>query len=176
MVVGQPHEPEPARLFAAVMSSAGCDTGPVIAALEQRHGPVSFRCGPLPFDFTEYYGPEMGPGLTKLYLVFEQGFDRTRLPAVKLATNAMEQERAVDGKRRVNIDPGYLARDKLVLATTKDFSHRLYLGQGIFGEVTLHYSKGSFRDFPWTYADYRVSQVQEMLAKARVELVGRLRG
>jgi len=120
--------------------------------------------------------PGDGPGLTKLYLVFEQGFDRTRLPAVKLATNAMEQERAVDGKRRVNIDPGYLARDKLVLATTKDFSHRLYLGQGIFGEVTLHYSKGSFRDFPWTYADYRVSQVQEMLAKARVELVGRLRG
>jgi hypothetical protein len=75
----------------------------------------------------------------------------------------------------VNIDPGYIARDKLVLATTKDFFHRLYLGKGIYGEVTLHFQKGAVRHFSWTYPDYRDKGVQDFLIKVRAELAGKIR-
>jgi len=147
----------------------------LLSGLEQRCGSVAYRCGPIEFGFTDYYAPEMGGGLRKLYLVFNPLFDRERLPDVKLATNALEEDNAKGGARRVNIDPGYLSRDKLALASTKDFYHRLYLGRGVFGEVTLHYRQGALHSFPWTYPDYQVPDVQQMLLQARADLVGRLR-
>ena len=97
------------------------------------------------------------------------------MPDIKLWTNALEQESAADGKRKTNIDPGYLARDKLVLATTKDFYHRLYLSKGIYGEVTLHFRQGSFRHFSWTYPDYKEEKLHEFLIKARASLAGKIR-
>ena len=74
---------------------------------------------------------------------------------IKLSTNRLEQSLSVNGKRTVNIDPGYLTPARVVLASTKDFGHRLYLGRGIYGEVTLMYQKKEFRPLPWTYPDYR---------------------
>ena len=143
--------------------------------LMRRYGAVGYRAGPLDFTFTDYYAPEMGGGLRKLYLVFSPPFERERLPEVKNRTNTLERQSADSGARRVNIDPGYLSRDKLALASTKDFSHRLYLGEGIFGEVTLHYRKGELHAFPWTYPDYQMPRVHEMLLRARAALVGMLR-
>jgi hypothetical protein len=78
---------------------------------------------------------------------------------------------ALEGNRRVNIDPGYVARDKLVLASTKDFFHRIYIGDGIFAEVTLHYRKGRYRFFSWTYPDFRDPEFQRFLEKVRAPLV-----
>ena len=109
----------------------------------------------------------MGVGLKKLYLTFETLIQREALASIKAFTNEIETRYASNGKRRLNLDPGYLAGDKLVLASTKDFYHRLYLSQGIFAEVTLHYRKGCYRYFSWTYPDYKEPAFLEFLEKAR---------
>jgi hypothetical protein len=117
----------------------------------------------------------MGSGLLKSYCTFEQLTDRETLPEKKNFTNSLEQQGLVLGKRSINLDPGYLARDKLVLATTKDFYHRLYLSEGIYGEVTLHFRKGEFRHFSWTYPDYKEPGFLEFLTKARAGYMHEIR-
>ena len=139
--------------------------------LDKEFGRAPQQLGPIPFTFTAYYQKEMGPGLHKRYLVFEQAFRREDLAAVKLRTNEWEQQFAHAHGRTVNIDPGYLSSDKLVLASTKDFYHRIHLSDGIYAEVTLHYRAGRYRHFSWTYADYQAPELQTMLAAARAEIV-----
>jgi hypothetical protein len=167
--------PEPVKLFMAIMHTGGIDLQALLNRLTNRYGDIECSYGPVAFTFTGYYDAEMGTGLHKGYYVFQPLIPRELLPEIKNAANSLEAEYAVNGKRIINLDPGYIARDKLTLASTKDFYHRLYLGQGIFGEVTLHYRKGGFRFFSWTYPDYKQPEVQAILEKGRASLVGALR-
>jgi hypothetical protein len=174
--MGTPNEPSPVLLFAGIMYDENVAIDRVKELLEKKFGKTAFSHGPLPFLWTDYYVPEMGGHLKKLYLVFARTIRREDLPDIKRWTNSLEQEFASEnGRRKINIDPGYVARDKLVLATTKDFFHRLYLGKGIYGEVTLHFQKGAFRHFSWTYPDYKDEGVQDFLIMARSSLVGNIR-
>jgi hypothetical protein len=173
--MGTPQDPSPVTLFAGIMFDEKIELSPVLKKMEEKFGKAGPSYGPLPFLWTDYYAQEMGGRLQKLYVCFAGPVQRDDLPDIKLWTNALENEYAVDGKRKVNIDPGYIARDKLVLATTKDFFHRLYLGKGIYGEVTLHFQKGAVRHFSWTYPDYRDKGVQDFLIKVRAELAGKIR-
>ena len=159
--------PLPVKLFVAAMFDAKVDHEEVQSVLTKRFGAVDVSYGPISFGFTEYYKDEMGDDLKKLYLTFETLIEREALSGIKVFTNEIETRYASNGKRRLNLDPGYLAGDKLVLASTKDFYHRLYLSQGIFAEVTLHYRKGCYRYFSWTYPDYKEPAFLEFLGKAR---------
>ena len=107
------------------------------------------------FDFSNYYDDEMGVPLKKQFWVFARLFDPAELPAWKLKTIEMEERFAEHGRRRLNLDPGYVDSAKLVLATTKNFDHRIYLGQGIYGDVQLRFRHGHFVTNEWTYADYQ---------------------
>jgi hypothetical protein len=173
--MGTALEPSSVKLFAGIMYDENLEIGPVVGAMEERCGKTELVFGPIPFSWTDYYAPEMGRRLQKQYRCFSGLVRRDELPDIKLWTNRLEQEYALEGRRQVNIDPGYMARDKLVLATTKDFYHRLYLGKGIYGEVTLHFQKGAFRHFSWTYPDYKDTRVQEFLIKVRAGLAGETR-
>jgi len=173
--MGTPHSPDPVKLFAGIMYDERLEIDPVLRRLEKKFGQTEHSYGPVPFSWTDYYAPEMGGRLKKSYICYTGLIDRDELPAIKLWTNRLEQDYAADDRRKVNIDPGYITRDKLVLATTKDFFHRLYLGKGIYGEVTLHFQKGIFRHFSWTYPDYKDEGVQKFLITARAGLVGKIR-
>jgi hypothetical protein len=94
---------------------------------------------------------------------------------VKLATNAIEEAMSVSGRRRVNIDPGYVALEHVVLATTKGYSHRLYLGQGIFGDLTLMFHNGGYRPLEWTYPDYASEETTQMFNRWRQQYKEQLR-
>jgi hypothetical protein len=139
--------------------------------LEETFGPVALASPEYTFDQTRYYEASMGPGLRKHLWAFERLIAADRLPDIKLATNALERQLADSGGysevRPVNLDPGYLVLGKFVLATTKDQAHRLYLRDGIFAEVTLHFQAGAFRAWPWTYADYKIEEVIAFLGQAR---------
>jgi hypothetical protein len=100
-------------------------------------------------------------------LAFRPLIAQDRLPEIKQATHAMEQARAVDGRRRVNIDPGYLLPERFVLATAKNFSHRIYIGQGIYADLTLIYRHGEFHPLPWTYPDYADQPLRRFLRTVR---------
>jgi hypothetical protein len=132
------------------------------------------RTADLAFDQTDYYLAKMGPDLRKRLIAFQPPFDPGRLPAVKQQANdwetALADRRTFPEPRPVNIDPGYVTLAKLVLATTKDRSHRLLLGEGIYGEVTLYYSQDAWRAYPWTYPDYRQPEYHEFLVRCRDRL------
>lgn len=125
---------------------------------EQHWGPVHLASDVFSFDYTTYYEKSMGPHLKKVLWAFERLIDPPELVARKHQANRWEAEYANESQiavdRPLNLDPGYLTEAKLVLATTKDRDHRIYLDQGIFAEVTLHYQRGSWRTRDWTYADY----------------------
>lgn len=173
--MGTPQRPEPVKLIAGIMYAPSFAVEQVLERLASRFGTPGETYGPIEFSFTGYYAPEMGANLKKLYVCWGAPLERDALPGIKNWTNSIEQEFAADGRRSVNIDPGYLARDKLVLASTKDFFHRMYLGQGMYGEVTLHFRQGAFRHFSWTYPDFKEEKLQEFLVRARAALVGDLR-
>lgn len=174
--MGLAQEPLPVKLFIAFMYDADTvNPEDYLQEFKRLFGNIDFFYGPIDFSWTEYYASEMGNNLKKIYVTFENPIDRTRLVDIKLQSNATEARSAVENNRVVNIDPGYIARDKFVLASTKDFYHRLYLGNGIFGEVTLHYRKGCFRYFNWTFPDYRDQGFIDFIEKVRARFVHDLR-
>ena len=113
----------------------------------------------------------MGAGLDKQFFVFEELFDPAELVADKLASGEWEQAYAACAghaePRPLNLDPGYLTNAKLVLASTKDHAHRLYLARGIYAEVTLFYRDRCWQHHPWTFPDYRRADYQEFFTAAR---------
>ena len=126
---------------------------------------------PFRFDQTEYYTTEMGEGLWKQLLGFAELADPADLPSWKLFSNQLEAQAAAefagDVSRPVNIDPGYVTEAKLVLATTKDRDHRIYLHSGIYAEVTLYYQRKAWRASHWTYTDYQQPEYHQFLSQCR---------
>jgi hypothetical protein len=173
--MGNASQPLKTKLFVAIMFRPEIDINNVLKTLSNDFGPVEDSYGPIEFSFSNYYEEEMGGGLFKTYVSFGRPFDRDGLPAIKKFTNDFETKHLLNGKRAINADPGYITKDKLVLASTKDFYHRLYLGSGIYGEVTVHFRKGKFRYFSWTYPDYMDPPFLAFLTKARAKLVKELR-
>jgi ribosomal silencing factor RsfS len=100
-------------------------------------------------------------------LAFEDLIQQQALSRVKLATNAIEQAFAHGQRRQVNIDPGYLLLERFVLATGKNFSHRIYIGDAIYADLTLIYQKGGFQTLPWTYPDYAAAEMHLFLSQVR---------
>lgn len=143
------------------------------AQLQDRYGRVARQSPRFRFNETNYYHPTMGPDLRKQFFAFEQLIAPDRLAAIKHQTNALEASYQLLGlhpvPRPLNLDPGYLDEGKLVLASTKDHAHRLYLGQGIYGEVTLRYEGGRYIPWPWTYPDYRRDDYHAFFLEARAD-------
>jgi len=152
--MGAAREPLPVKLIASLLTGDLALLDPIREALMAAWGAIDFTSDLLPFDHTDYYTAEFGPDLRRQIVTFEALVPPDLLPAIKVGTNELEAAFATGGRRRVNVDPGYVSLGKLVLATTKDHAHRLYLGQGIYGEVTLTFQRGRFRPWPWTYPDY----------------------
>ena len=148
--------PEAVKLVMSFICPREKDFALALSATGQQYGPVDFVSEPLRFDFTDYYEREMGKGLWRRMVSFGPLIRPEQLGAVKRWAITQEaQTLNEEGGRRVNIDPGYLAASKFILATGKDYSHRIYLGDGIYGDLTLLFQKGSFSPLPWTYPDYR---------------------
>jgi hypothetical protein len=165
--MGEAREPQPVKVFVGILTAATSVLARLQGSLEEQFGPVDCESELLEFAYTDYYEPEMGAGLKRKFW----GFSRLAVPDalvdLKLFTNRVEQALAIDGKRTVNIDPGYLTAARVVLASTKDFSHRLYLGKGIYGEITLMYQKKRFQALPWTYPDYRSEAYHQYFRELR---------
>jgi hypothetical protein len=143
-------------------------------------GPIVLESPPFPFNQTPYYDATMGPGLRKTFFAFARVADPAALVDWKLATNAWEQEYAGAAghaePRPLNLDPGYLTLGKLVLASTKDFAHRIYLGRGIFAEITLYYKHRRWQHHEWTFPDYRLEEYHAFFSECREYLHRELRG
>lgn len=120
-----------------------------------------------PFAHTRYYETEMGPDILRAFVFFKKWIDPAQLADIKVRTNEIEKQFSQGGKRRVNLDPGYIELSKLVLASTKNFSHRLYIGQGIYAELTLRFQKDSYTPVEWTYPDYQTPEALALFNETR---------
>lgn len=145
-------------------------------AMEAVLGPPDISSPPLAFNFTRYYEPEMGAPLWRLAVSFGPLTAPDRLVEIKHYTASLEQRLAhPDGRRRVNLDPGMLTVENLVLATGKKSPHRVYLGRGVYADLELIYCDGHFAALPWTYPDYAGAELQHWLQLMRVRLLAQLR-
>lgn len=174
--MGAPTPPQPVKLLVALLSADPQLFATVTSQLQQSYGPVDLESEIFPWNTTDYYREEMGENLLRKFVTFECLISPEELVHIKLATNTVELAvSSASSTRRVNLDPGYLDAAKLVLASTKNQAHRLYLSQGIYAEVTLLYHHGAFHPFIYTYADYRWPEAHAFLRQVRTRYLQQLR-
>lgn len=175
--MGKPKEPEPAKLFMSFIALEDESFHRGVEVLRSTFGETDTLSERFPFDFTDYYAREMGGPLFRHFMTFERLIPVSSLPDVKLATNQLEEKFArSDGARRINIDPGYICLEHVVLATTKGYTHRPYLRDGIYADLTFIYRNKSFQPLEWTYPDYRQEVVITLFNRSREKYLEDLRG
>lgn len=165
--MSKPQAPKPAKLVIGMLMQDSGLFGEAAGKLSARFGGVDIISAWLPFDYTSYYEKEMGAPLSRRLLAFKPLIQQDALADIKIMTNKLELAFCHQGKRQINIDPGYLLLERFVLASGKNFAHRIYLGQGIYADLTLIYRKGAFRELPWTYPDYADEPILGFLAQVR---------
>jgi hypothetical protein len=168
--MGQIRIPLPVKLFIGVLTSTPAILPKVEERLTALFGPIDSRSEHFSFDQTHYYDEEMGTPISRIFLGFEKLIDGSEIAQIKIMTNELEGAIAAEHPERmrpVNLDPGYLEQSKIVLASTKNFFHRILLSEGIFGEVTMQFQDGGWRDFPWTFPDYKSGRYHPFFSSLR---------
>ncbi len=165
-----PRNPLPCKLITGLIYSPLADIDGILHGIADKLGIIETRSERFSFDQTDYYTEEMGKGLERMFVVHNGLCRRSFLVDGKLISYELEKEHSRGGRRSVNIDPGIVSLENFVLATFKNYYHRIYLGNGVYGEVTLYYMKGKFREFPWTYPDYRDERVKDFFLSVRESL------
>jgi hypothetical protein len=164
-----PKTPEPAKLvIGAYMHDRGLFPH-LLEKLSGLFGKPDMISAWMPFGDTDYYEEEMGSPLWRRLVSFEKLVGQMELSEIKLSTNKIESEFASDGRRKINIDPGYLLAERFVLATGKNFSHRIHVGDGIYADLTLIYKGKEFQALPWTYPDYAKEKMKGYLERIRAK-------
>jgi hypothetical protein len=157
--MSQLHEPEPVKLISSLFSPKKGLLEAVIADISKVYGVVDWISPELYFDRTKYYAREMGWPLHRRFVSFTDLIRPGHLTEIKLKTNEIEQKYLSGKNRVVNIDPGYISPERLILATGKNYVHRVYLGKGVYADLTLVFQRGSFRQLKWTYPDYATPEI-----------------
>lgn len=177
--MGEASPPSPVLLLLAAFSRHSEALQWARGRAVEAWGAVLLESPPFEFQETHYYDATMGPNLRKVFFTFADLIDPGRLTELKLLTNRWELEYAASARhpepRPLNLDPGYLTLGKLVLASTKDFAHRIYLDRGIYAETTLYYRGHRWQPHQWTFADYRRDDYQQFFSQARELLHRQLR-
>ena len=173
------HDPKPVKLIIGILAANETALAAAVKAISKSFGAIDLTSDVWPFTQTNYYKDELGPNALRQFVSIEKLIDPGRLAQIKHDTNSLEQQLADSLKltltRPVNLDPGFIEPSKLILASTKNFSHRIYIGNKMFAEVTLMYEKGSWRHFEFTFPDYRQSCYQDFLTKVRTRLMEQLK-
>ncbi len=177
--MGTIEKARPVKLICPALAAEEIHFEAAEGMLQAEFGPVDLTSETWDFEFTDYYSDEMGVGLKRRIYSFREPADPANLARIKILTNEMERgitarERVQTG-RVVNLDPGYVCHSKLVLATTKDYAHRIYLLEGIYAELTLKWRRGGFEPLATTYPDYRTEYYREFFALVRTVYLEQLR-
>ncbi|MEN6310845.1 MAG: DUF4416 family protein [Acidobacteriota bacterium] len=176
--MAQPKPFTPVKLVCGVIFGPASVYDRAVSLLVEAHGPLDRESPAFDFDLTDYYEPEMGPGLKRRFMSFGRLIGPEELAAIKLETNGLEdrirRETGAPG-RSVNLDPGYLTASALVMATAKDFSHRIPLAGGIYAHLELLFTKTDVRFLDWTYPDIRRDACRRFFLDVRKNYLKQLR-
>ncbi len=158
---------EPVKLISSIFSADRHLLTEALKELSAKYGGVDFVSKFIPFDYTDYYEKETGKSLIRRFAFFEDLIRPESLPEIKTFANGVEERFSSNGKRRVNIDPGYISQYHLILATGKGYAHRPYLRDGVHADLTLIYKDKTFQPLEWTYPDYAEKKIIEMFNRIR---------
>ncbi len=165
--MSRPQKPMPAKLVVGIFMKKTGPLAQIATDLEHSFGLMDMISPWFPFNYTDYYETEMGKPLFRRVFVFKKLVEQDSLPEIKIKTNVLELQYMQDDQRIVNIDPGYMLLERFVLATGKNFAHRIYIGREIYADLTLIYRKGAFRKLEWTYPDYADESMLGYLERIR---------
>lgn len=165
--MGKPHPLEKSLLFIGALYAQENIFSEATKMLESSFGNILLQSQPHSWNYTDYYDKELGTPIYRSFVFFDRIMDPTLLIEAKITTNDIERIFSRNSKRQINLDPGYLTLAKAVLSSTKNYSHRIYLGRGIYGEVTLLFKKQRFIPLPYTYHDYRDEHYLNIFQEAR---------
>jgi hypothetical protein len=165
--MGVPHLFEKPILFIGALFPDKLIFDEVFPALQRNFGDVFFQSSIEPWSYSGHYEKELGTPIYRTFVFFDRIIDPSLLADIKLITNELEALNSIDGRRRINLDPGYLTLAKVVLASTKNYSHRIYIGKGIYAELALLYKNQQFNSMPYTYNDYKNEFYVRMFTEAR---------
>jgi len=174
--MSEPSRADDVKLISSLFSSDKVFIDEIIRVLEHRLGSVDWSSPGLFFDRTQYYAKEMGWPLHRRFVSFKELIRPQDTVKVKLETNRIEGESLEDGNRKINIDPGYISLERLILVTGKNYTHRVYLSKGIFADLTLIFNRGSFRPLEWTFKDYASPEIISLFNDVRERYKRQLRG
>lgn len=163
-----PSIPKPGKLFLSILSSRWEFFWPdLLNTLEQKFGRTDYLTDLISFTETSYYDRELGHPVSRRLLTFNPLVELDSLAYVKLTTNGLEESFRKDGNRIFNLDPGLITLERLVLATGKNFTHRIYLTRGIWADLTLIFYRGDWQDLAWTFPDYSSEKIKKHLRTIR---------
>ena len=174
--MGQACKPLEVKLISGIIAGDVNSFDITQKALSKKFGAIDYKSPIYDFNLTDYYQKEMGPNLKRQFLSFYKLIDPVKLAKIKLIANRAEKRFSKEGKHLMNIDPGYVTASKLVLATTKNYSHRIYLKNGIYAEVTLRFKGGTFNPLDWTYPDYKTDGYLETFNRIRKIYLEQVKG
>jgi hypothetical protein len=172
--MGIPSHPDPALLFIGTLYRTEEYFSEAREKLKASFGEVAFESPTFPWDYSEYYREELGSPLKRIFIFFRDLINPEALAGIKLFTNDLELQLSAGGKRNINLDPGYLTPYQVVLASTKNYAHRIYLGKGIYAEVTLIHKDGRYSPHLFTYRDYAGDEYIQLFERARIFLRDRM--
>lgn len=165
--MGRPAPPERTLLFVGALYNEKAYLSMAKERLKSSFGEVVMESPQYEWNYSDYYMDELGWPINRVFLFFKNKINPESLADVKLLTNGIEEQLSKVGKRNINLDPGYLTLSKVVLASTKNYSHRIYIGKGIYVEVTLLYRDGRYQPHLFTYKDYASDEYAEIFGEAR---------
>ncbi|MFP4459918.1 MAG: DUF4416 family protein [Candidatus Zixiibacteriota bacterium] len=166
--MSKPTKPYPVLFFTGLIYADFLDIANIAKILEENYGPIEEIMKPVDFHWTSYYAEEMGKGLKRTWAYFKELIQPEELIAKKHISYEIEKRFANENSDRIlNIDPGIVTPAKLILSTYKDFSHRIYLGEGVYAEITLIFKDGQFQNLEWTYSDYADEENQKFFYRMR---------
>ena len=173
--MGEIKERDPVKFITGFIFKQGTVLCRTKEILEVKFGKIDFQSQIIPFTHTDYYEKEMGRELKRQFISFSRLIAPDALAKTKIYTNKIEKKLSLQGRRSINIDCGYLGLCKLVLASTKDYTHRIYLKGRIYAEVTLFYQNKTFNFWEWTYPDYRTDEYIAIFSQIREIYAGQIR-
>lgn len=163
----KPANPDPVKLFVGILYSDEKLLGKAKESLQERYGGIDYESQSFPFTMTDYYVPEMNSPIFRIFLSHAPLIQPNEIARIKLETIEIEEKLALKGKRKVNLDPGYMDTCKVLLASVKYNGPKIYLDHGIYADLTLQYEKGSFHFYPWSFPDFKTGQYNRPFLRIR---------
>jgi len=169
------NNPPSVKLIIGILFSEEERLDAALDKLEEKYGRIDLKSRRFHFNITDYYEDEMGKPIERLFITFDRLIQPDTIGRIKIQTNEIENQLAVDNKRKVNLDPGYMDYDKIILASAKYNGQKVYLYEGIWADLTLYYKDNAFHPYPWSFPDFKTVLYNDFFLKVRARYKGQRR-